>query len=87
LAADFMEVLARAPRALLGSSSDGSREPRAAKGRRKTASNAENPDPLEPSVLLENRARWPRLAAWARFAEIRAAATVPLTSITETTLF
>mgnify|MGYP005991832587 CR=1 FL=1 len=99
-AADFMEVLARAPRAQLHSASDSpSRSTggssagspaggsRGRRGGKKSAPSPENQGSSDSDALMENRARWPRLAAWARFAEIRAAATVPLTSITETTLF
>ena len=44
-----------------------------------------NLDPV--AALLQNRARWPRLAAWARFVEVRSAATTPLAQAAETTLF
>ena len=74
--ADFQEELARAGRAVGG--------PASVAGAK---NGPENLDLNPVEILLQKRARWPRLAAWARFAEVRAAATVPLTQAAETTLF
>ncbi len=86
--ADFQEQLARAgravPKPVKGGSKRATSGPLSAVG----AKNGPENQKLKPVDLLhQNRARWPRLAAWARFAEVRAAATVPLTQAAETTLF
>ena len=94
--ADFQEVLARAARSSAGSAagSPARSSARDSQGKMGSASpgngpenGSENPTHGPVETLLDNRSRRPRLAAWARFAAVRAAATAPLTEAVETTLF
>ncbi len=86
--ADFQELLARAAVPASGSKA---RRPKGASQGKKALSQPENEaenlslSPVE--ALHQNRARWPRLAAWARFAQVRSAGTAPLSQAAETTLF